>query len=57
VLLSFDDNDSAWKPRLSAFTQALADLGWSDGRKRPNGAFRLVTAFDPKLGETSRFRP
>jgi hypothetical protein len=21
-----------WKPRLSAFTQALADLGWTDGR-------------------------
>ena len=21
-----------WKPRLSAFTQALADLGWADGR-------------------------
>ena len=21
-----------WKPRLSAFTQALADLGWTEGR-------------------------
>jgi putative ABC transport system substrate-binding protein len=32
VLLSFDENDPAWKPRLSAFTQALSDLDWSDGR-------------------------
>jgi putative ABC transport system substrate-binding protein len=32
VLLGFDENDPAAKPRLSAFTQALADLGWSDGR-------------------------
>ena len=27
-----DENDPVWKPRLSAFTQALADLGWTDGR-------------------------
>jgi hypothetical protein len=33
VLMSFDENDPVWKPRLSAFTQALADLGWTDGRK------------------------
>ena len=32
VLLSFDENDPLWKPRLSAFTHALADLGWTDGR-------------------------
>ena len=32
VLMSGDENDPVWKPRLSAFTQALADLGWSDGR-------------------------
>jgi putative ABC transport system substrate-binding protein len=32
VLMSFDENDPLWKPRLSAFTQALADLGWTDGR-------------------------
>jgi len=32
VLMGGDENDSAWKPRLSAFTQALADLGWTDGR-------------------------
>jgi putative ABC transport system substrate-binding protein len=30
VLLSLDENDA--KPRLFAFTQALADLGWTDGR-------------------------
>ena len=32
VLLGGDENDPAWKPRLSAFTQALAGLGWTDGR-------------------------
>jgi putative ABC transport system substrate-binding protein len=32
VLLGGDENDPAWKPRLSAFTQTLADLGWTDGR-------------------------
>src|SRR5262245_47369782 len=33
VLMVGDANDPLWwKPRLSAFTQALADLGWADGR-------------------------
>jgi putative ABC transport system substrate-binding protein len=32
VLISADENDPTWKPRLSAFTQALADLGWIVGR-------------------------
>ena len=32
VLTPGDENDHYWKPRLSAFTQALADLGWTDGR-------------------------
>jgi putative ABC transport system substrate-binding protein len=32
VLLPYDENDPVTKPRLSAFTQALADLGWTDGR-------------------------
>jgi ABC-type uncharacterized transport system substrate-binding protein len=32
VLLAGDENDPAWKTPLSAFTQALADLGWTDGR-------------------------
>src|SRR5262245_46156985 len=27
-----DENDPEGKRRLSAFTQALADLGWTDGR-------------------------
>ena len=27
-----DENDPVWKNRLSAFTQAIADLGWIDGR-------------------------
>ena len=32
VLLAGDENDPVTKPRLPAFTQALADLGWADGR-------------------------
>jgi putative ABC transport system substrate-binding protein len=32
VLIVGDENDPMWKPRLSAFTQALADLGWTGGR-------------------------
>jgi len=32
VLLSPDENDPEWKTIFSAFTQALADLGWTDGR-------------------------
>ena len=32
VLVSYDENDPVGKLRLSAFTQALAGLGWTDGR-------------------------
>ena len=32
VLMPGDENDPVWKTRLSAFTQALAGLGWADGR-------------------------
>jgi putative tryptophan/tyrosine transport system substrate-binding protein len=32
VLMQFDENDPEWKPRYSAFTQALADFGWTNGR-------------------------
>ena len=32
VLTGFDENDPEGKRRYSAFTQALADLGWTDGR-------------------------
>ena len=32
VLMPFDENDPVWKPRVSALTQALAGLGWTDGR-------------------------
>jgi putative ABC transport system substrate-binding protein len=32
VLMPGDENDAVWKPRLSAFTQALAELGWTNGR-------------------------
>ena len=32
VLMPGDENDPVYKSRVSPFTQALADLGWSDGR-------------------------
>ena len=32
VLMSGDQNDPIQKTYVSAFTQALADLGWADGR-------------------------
>jgi putative tryptophan/tyrosine transport system substrate-binding protein len=32
VLMTHDENDRLAKARISAFTQALADLGWTDGR-------------------------
>jgi putative tryptophan/tyrosine transport system substrate-binding protein len=32
ILIPGDENDPVQKTRLSAFTQALADLGWTDGR-------------------------
>src|SRR6516164_5771053 len=32
VLWPGDENDPFWKTEVSAFTQALAGLGWTDGR-------------------------
>jgi putative tryptophan/tyrosine transport system substrate-binding protein len=32
VLMPYDENEPVSKARLSAFTQAIADLGWTDGR-------------------------
>jgi putative ABC transport system substrate-binding protein len=32
VFMPFDENDPVWRTNASAFTQALADLGWTDGR-------------------------
>ena len=32
LLMGFDENDPLAKPWVSAFTQALTGLGWSDGR-------------------------
>ena len=32
MLIPIDENDPEGKVRYSAFIQALADLGWTDGR-------------------------
>ena len=34
LLMPFDENDPAYRRLLSAFTQALADLSWTDGNVR-----------------------
>ena len=44
VLLGFDENDPLAKTSVSAFTQALAGLGWTDG-----GNVRIV----PRWGGAS----
>ena len=40
VLIGLDENDPLAKTYVSAFTQALADLGWTDGR---NARIRSVS--------------
>src|SRR5215470_7021654 len=32
VLMNYDENEPVAKARVSSFTQALAGLGWTDGR-------------------------
>jgi putative tryptophan/tyrosine transport system substrate-binding protein len=49
MLIPGDENDPVSKPRLSAFTQALADLGWTDGRN-----VRMDLRWDG--GDTNRIR-
>jgi hypothetical protein len=68
VLMAFDENDPVAKSQLSAFTKALADLGWADGRNvrmdlrwgDPDAvsarlaSVRLVRHSVPKGGATDR---
>jgi putative ABC transport system substrate-binding protein len=49
VLMPYDENDPQAKPRVSALTQALADLGWTDGRN-----LRMDLRWTG--GDTNRFR-
>ena len=37
VLHVYDENDPEGQRRVSAFTQALADLGWTEGAQRADG--------------------
>ena len=39
VLTAYDDNDPDGKTYVSAFTQALADLGWTEGRNACGSTF------------------
>src|SRR6516162_2176192 len=49
VLMSYDENDPLMKSGLSAFMQALAGLGWTDGRN-------LRMDFRWTGGDTNRIR-
>jgi len=55
VLVPFDENDPVSKRRLSAFTQGLADVGWTDGRNMrmalrwAAGNFNRIRAFAQEL--------
>jgi putative ABC transport system substrate-binding protein len=55
VLAPYDENDPEGKLRYSAFTQALADLGWTDGRnvrmdfRWGGGDFNRIRAFAQEL--------
>src|SRR5262245_33494129 len=55
VLMQFDENDPEGKRRVSAFTQALADLGWTEGRnvrmdvRWPGGDINRIRALAQEL--------
>jgi putative ABC transport system substrate-binding protein len=55
VLIQYGENDPEGKLRLAAFTQALADLGWTDGRnvrmdvRWPGGDINRSQAFAQEL--------
>jgi putative tryptophan/tyrosine transport system substrate-binding protein len=55
VLMTYDENDPQGKTYVSAFTQALADLGWSDGRnvrmdlRWPGGDINRIRALAQEL--------
>ena len=55
VLMSVDENDPLAKTFVSAFTQALAGLGWSDGRnvridlRWPGGDINRIRALAQEL--------
>ena len=46
VLLPFDENDPVAKTYVSAFTQALVALGWTDGRNPPSILLRADEVID-----------
>jgi hypothetical protein len=47
MLMAFDENDPQANDRYYAFTRALADLGWTDGR---NGGSIFVGAAVTSIG-------
>ena len=58
VLMPYDENDPVVKPRLSVFTQALADLGWTDGRNvRTNLRWSASTGRERSLTSWSACNP
>ena len=60
VLMGIDESDPGAKPRVSAFTQALADLGWTEGRNmRRTFVGPAVTAigYERSRGSWSAYNP
>jgi putative tryptophan/tyrosine transport system substrate-binding protein len=51
VLIGGDENDPAWNSSLTTFTQALADLGWTDGRN-----VRMDVRWHGDGGDTNQLR-
>jgi putative ABC transport system substrate-binding protein len=55
VLMPGDENDPLWTPGVSTFTQALAGLGWTDGRnvrmdlRRGSGDVNRIRALTQEL--------
>jgi putative ABC transport system substrate-binding protein len=56
VFLLGDENDPASKPLLSAFTQALAELGWTDGRN-VRASTSANTGRKTKIPRAAKTRP
>jgi hypothetical protein len=63
VLMPYDENDPFAKLQLSTLTQALADLGWADGRtvrmdfRWAGGDINRIRAGEQRNKDTHRVHP
>jgi hypothetical protein len=54
IPIPFEENDPLWASRLSAFTQALADLGWTVGRNVRIEHWKQYACFWARAQRTGR---